>query len=93
MFSPQFAKDMAKQFVDSLPPGVKTFNKEIEDQLRQFLQAWLIKMDLVTREEFEVQVQVLAKTRAKLVQLEQKLAKLESLLNTNDAPPLNPDVP
>ena len=70
MFSPKDAQEIAKQFVDSLPPV----------QLREFLQSWLSKMSLVTREEFDIQTQVLAKTRQKLELLEAKLAKLEAHL-------------
>jgi BMFP domain-containing protein YqiC len=85
MFSPKDAQDMAKQFVDSLPPGLKSINQQFEDHLRQFLQSWFSKMSLVTREEFDIQAQVLAKTRQKLEKLEAKLEVLEALL-----PPENP---
>lgn len=81
MFDPKMAHDMAKQFVDSLPPGLKALNKEIEQQMHQFLQGWFNKMSLVTREEFDTQTQVLAKTRQKLEQLEVALAELEKTLN------------
>lgn len=75
MFDPKF-QEMAKQFVDSLPSGLKTFNQEIENHLNQFLQQCFAKMNLVTREEFDIQTQVLATTRAKLEQLEQLLQTL-----------------
>lgn len=80
MFDPKQASEMAKQFVDSLPPGFKTFQQEVENRLRQFLQQSFSKMDLVTREEFDIQTQVLAKTRAKLTQLEETVAELEKKL-------------
>lgn len=72
MFSPKDAQEIAKQFVDSLPPV----------QLREFLQSWLSKMSLVTREEFDIQTQVLTKTRQKLELLEAKLTLLEAQLKT-----------
>ncbi|WP_235528406.1 accessory factor UbiK family protein [Candidatus Berkiella aquae] len=81
MFDPKLAQDMAKQFVDSLPSGVKAIQQEIENQLRQFLQQSFNKMDLVTREEFDIQTQVLAKTRAKLTTLEETVKTLESKLS------------
>ncbi len=84
---------MAKQFVDSLPPGLKSFNQEVEKQLRQFLQSWFNKMDLVTREEFDIQSQVLTKTRLKLERLEATLATLESKLNEDKHSPSDEDVP
>ena len=83
MFDPFLAQEMAKQFVDSLPPAMKTLNKEIENQLRQFLQLWFSKMSLVTREEFDVQANVLAKTRAKLDELEITLSALEEKTRTS----------
>jgi len=83
MFDPKQAAEMAKQFVDSLPPGVKAFQQEVENRLRQFLQQSFSKMDLVTREEFDIQTQVLAKTRAKLTQLEETVEALEKQLSNN----------
>ncbi len=83
MFDPKLAQDMAKQFVDSLPPGVKAFQQEVENRLKQFLQQSFSKMDLVTREEFDIQTQVLAKTRAKLTALEETVRALEKQLSDN----------
>lgn len=85
MFDPKLAQDMAKQFVDSLPSGVKVIQQEIENQLRQFLQQSFNKMDLVTREEFDIQTQVLAKTRAKLTALEETVKSLESKLSSDQS--------
>ena len=51
--------------------------KDIEKNLKASLAAWLSKLDLVTREEFDVQTQVLARTREKLQELEARLARLE----------------
>ncbi len=93
MFDPKMIENMAKQFVDSLPPGLKSFNQDMENQLRQFLQAWFSKMDLVTREEFDIQSQVLAKTRQKLERLETTLVALESKLNEDKQPPSDQDAP
>lgn len=80
MFDPKLAQDMAKQFVDSLPSSVKAVQQEVENRLQQFLQQSFNKMDLVTREEFDIQTQVLAKTRAKLTALEETVHKLEQQL-------------
>jgi BMFP domain-containing protein YqiC len=52
--------------------------KDVEKNLKASLAAWLSKLDLVTREEFDVQSQVLARTREKLQQLEDRLAVLEA---------------
>ena len=51
--------------------------RDLEKNLRALLAATFSRLDLVTREEFDVQSEVLARTRAKLVQLEAKLAELE----------------
>jgi len=51
--------------------------KDVEKNLKASLAAWLSKLDLVTREEFDVQTQVLARTRDKLQALEARLAVLE----------------
>ena len=50
---------------------------DIEKNLRAVLQSGFAKLDLVTREEFDVQQEVLARTREKLTQLEAKVAELE----------------
>jgi len=50
---------------------------DLEKNLRALLQSAFSRLDLVTREEFDVQREVLARTRAKLEALEAKLADLE----------------
>lgn len=52
--------------------------RDMEKNLKASLSAWMSKLDLVTREEFDVQAQVLARTREKLVELEARLASLEN---------------
>jgi BMFP domain-containing protein YqiC len=51
---------------------------DMEKNLRVLLTGWFSRLDLVTREEFDVQREVLARTRAKLVALEQKVADMEA---------------
>lgn len=51
---------------------------DLEKNLKPLLQSVFAKLDLVTREEFDVQTQVLQRARAQLTQLEQRLAALES---------------
>ncbi|MGE6080336.1 accessory factor UbiK family protein, partial [Aeromonas veronii] len=64
----------------SLPPGIRSMGEEAEKKMRQVLQAQLGKLDLVSREEFDVQTKVLLRTREKLAALESKLAQLEQQL-------------
>ena len=69
---------LASKLAASVPEGLRTMRDELETNFRSVLRASLSKLDLVTREEFEVQQAVLARTREKLEALEQKLAELES---------------
>jgi BMFP domain-containing protein YqiC len=68
---------LAKKLADSLPGGVRSMRDDLEQNFRRVLRGGLEKLDLVTREEFEVQEAVLARTREKLEALEQKVAELE----------------
>lgn len=52
---------------------------DIEKNARTLLASFFAKLDLVSREEFDVQAQVLMRTREKLMALEQRVAKLENM--------------
>ncbi len=80
MFDPKTLYEMTKQFTDSLPPSLKTWHEAIETHFRQFMQKSFEDMSLVTREEFDIQTQILAKTRAKLEKLETLLETIEAKL-------------
>ncbi len=80
MFDPKIFDDFAKKISEGLPPGVKNFQEEMEKNVKTMLQNGIAKLDLVTREEFEVQTQVLARTRSKVDELEKKVAELEQQL-------------
>ena len=83
MIDPKKLEEIAKQVHNSLPPGIRSMGEEAEKKMRQVLQAQLGKLDLVSREEFDVQTKVLLRTREKLAALESKLAQLEQQLGTN----------
>lgn len=72
--------ELVQRIMGSLPKGVTDLQQDVENNLRAALQSGLKKMDLVTREEFEVQKQVLLRTRTKLEHIEAQLAALESQL-------------
>ena len=72
--------DLTKRFTEALPPGMKQLQADMEKNLHATLQSAFTKLDLVTREEFEVQQAVLARTRAKLEELEQQVAALQDKL-------------
>jgi BMFP domain-containing protein YqiC len=78
MLDPKKLEEIAKQISDAVPPGVKNMAEEAESKIKQVLQSQLSKLDLVTREEFDVQTQVLIRTREKLEALEARLATLEA---------------
>ena len=69
--------DLARRLSALVPPGMQEARAELEKNMRPVLQAGLAKLDLVTREEFEVQKAVLRRTREKLEALEQRLAELD----------------
>jgi BMFP domain-containing protein YqiC len=69
--------ELARELVDAVPRNVRALGDDLERNFRSLLQAGLGKMDLVTREEFDLQVAVLARTREKLEALETRLADLE----------------
>jgi len=84
MINPKKIEDVAKQLSENLPAGLKQFAGEFEERSKQVLQNQLQKLDVVTREEFEVQQHVLIKTREKLEALQAQVDALEAKLNAQD---------
>ncbi len=74
MFKQKLAEDVAGKVSEVLAMSPA---RDMEKNLKAALSAWLAKLDLVTREEFDVQTQVLAQTREKLQALEARVAHLE----------------
>ena len=70
-------QDLAKKLAESLPSSVRAMRDELEQNFSAVLKSGLSRLDLVTREEFEVQEAVLARTRQKLEALEARLAEYE----------------
>lgn len=71
-------EQLARQVHDAMPKGIRDLGDDVEKKIRQALQSQLTRLDLVNREEFDVQTQVLLRTREKLAALEQRLAELEN---------------
>jgi hypothetical protein len=69
--------EIAQQLLASLPAAMRGAQADLERNFRVVLHNSLGKMDLVTREEFDVQTKVLERTRARLAVLEARLAELE----------------
>ena len=76
-FDPRFLEDLAKRLSEAMPPQLAALKGDIEANFRSVLQSGLAKLELVTRQEFDVQAGVLARTREKLTALEGRLAALE----------------
>lgn len=70
-------ENIARKLAEAVPEGLRSMREDLEGNFRSVLSASLAKLDLVTREEFEVQEAVLAKTRDKLEALEARLAEIE----------------
>ena len=78
MLDPKIIDDLSRRLADSLPGGVTALQDDIRRNTRSALQAALGHLDLVTREEFDIQGLVLARTREKLEALEGRVAQLEA---------------
>ena len=91
MIDPKIFDDLARRLANSVPTGVKQLQTDFEKNARATLQAAFAKMDLVTREEFDVQQTVLARTRQRLETLEQQVAVLEARVLATTEPRENTD--
>ena len=74
--------ELSKKLTALMPQPIKSLQEDMESNVRGLLESGLQKMNLVTREEFEIQTAVLQKTRAKLEALEQRLTALEAANQT-----------
>ena len=70
--------EIARRLLDSVPPALRTMQKDLETNFRAVLRSSLGKLDLVTRDEFDTQTRVLERTRARLAELEARLQALEN---------------
>ncbi|WP_028009088.1 accessory factor UbiK family protein [Solimonas flava] len=70
-------EDLAAKLAGILPPGLRALRSELEDNFRAVLRANLEKWDLVSRERFDTQAELLARTQKKLALLEKRIKALE----------------
>ena len=70
--------ELARRLVESVPQGLRSVKDDLEKNFQSVLRAGFGKLDLVTREEFEVQEAVLARTRQKLEGFEERLISIET---------------
>jgi len=80
MLEPKLIDDISKKVAASLPSGLRSLQDDIQRNIHSTLEGALTRLNLVTREEFEVQQAVLLRTRGKLAALELRLQELEEEL-------------
>jgi ubiquinone biosynthesis accessory factor UbiK len=73
--------ELARRLADSVPESVRSFGRDLEGNFKAVLQAQLAKLDLVSRQEFDVQAALLARTQSTLAALEARLKELEAKLS------------
>jgi BMFP domain-containing protein YqiC len=82
MMGRQDIDQIALRLVSLVPPGMVDAHKDLRANFRDILAQGLRHLELVTREEFEVQTQVLARTRARVEELEKRVAALEAAMSS-----------
>ncbi len=70
--------ELARRLSSLVPPGLREGREELQQNFKSVLQAGLGRLDLVTREEFDVQREVLLRTREQLEALQRTVAELET---------------
>jgi BMFP domain-containing protein YqiC len=76
-------EELARQLAAAVPKNLRALGEDIEKNFRSLLVAGFERMDLVTREEFDLQAAVLERTREKLERLEQRIAAMEAPASRN----------
>ena len=80
MKKPDFLNELNEKLCKALPSSLRSIQQDIKQNFHAVLQGTFNQLELVTREEFDVQVKVLARTRKKMEVLESKVKELEKLL-------------
>jgi ubiquinone biosynthesis accessory factor UbiK len=74
-------EEITRQVLDSLPSDLGKFQTDVEKNIKSALQATFSKLDLVSREEFDIQAELLSRTRTLVEELEKKISDLEQTRN------------
>ncbi len=82
MFAPKQLEELAKSLYSALPASFKAVELEVQQQFKDILQSAFTRMNMVSREEFDVQVKVLTRTREKIDALQ---SQLDQLLKQNES--------
>ena len=72
--------ELARRLAEAVPASLRSLGRDAESNFKAILQAQLAKLDLVSRNEFDVQAAVLARTRAALAAMEERLKNIEAKL-------------
>jgi BMFP domain-containing protein YqiC len=72
--------DLARRLAEAVPESLRSFGRDLEGNFKAVLQAQLAKLDLVSRQEFDVQAALLARTQAALAAMEERLKNIEANL-------------
>jgi BMFP domain-containing protein YqiC len=75
---------LARRLAEAVPPGFSQAREDLAANFRDVLAQGLRRLDLVTREEFDVQRQVLSRTRERVEQYEKRITELESRLSSKN---------
>ncbi|PCJ17511.1 MAG: hypothetical protein COB04_08645 [Gammaproteobacteria bacterium] len=78
----EFARKVGNRIDHLLPKGLSDTKKDLQNNIKSIISESLTKLDVVSREDFEIQQAVLLKTRSKLEALEQRLQQLEDQLQS-----------
>lgn len=82
MFDPKQFDDLAQKLFATLPLSLQNIENDIQQKFKEVLQATFARMDLITRDEFDVQCKVLLRTREKLEQLQNQVEELLKAQNS-----------
>ncbi len=84
MLKQEKVNDFFQEFVKLLPDDLRRYKDDVDKNIKAALNATLVRMDLVTREEFDIQTTLLGKTRALVQDLEKKVIELESKIKQQE---------
>lgn len=76
MFNPKQFDDLAKKLFAALPSSLQNIEQDIQQKFKEVLQSAFAHLDLVTRDEFDVQTKVLIRTREKLDHIQKQVDDL-----------------
>jgi BMFP domain-containing protein YqiC len=77
VIDPRLIDDLARRLGGSLPESLRSLREDLEQNFKATLQAALGRLDLVTRQEFDLRTEMLEKARARLAEVEKRLETLE----------------